>query len=170
MYHTLSTACLCAFLALGCASSSTTGEPDPSPLVAPEPSTSASGVSDVLAEPSSEPLEPIYFDTDRARLSETERAKLKRYAQVILEHTDSGLVTILGHCDERGSEAYNLALGKRRATVVSNYLKNLGVPASRLQTFTRGEMQPAFPGHDESVWSLNRRAVIEDEGNLLALR
>jgi len=161
---------LCALLALGCTSTSQPGEPDPSPAVASEPSPPAANSSNDIGESSLEPLEPIYFDTDRALLSETAQAKLKRYAEFILEHEDAGMVRIGGHCDERGSEEYNLALGERRATVVAKYLKNLGVPASRLQTYTRGEMQPAYPGHSESVWRLNRRAEIVDEGNYLALR
>ncbi|MFM8357398.1 MAG: OmpA family protein, partial [Verrucomicrobiota bacterium] len=63
-----------------------------------------------------------------------------------------------GHCDERGTDGYNLALGERRALSVREELLNLGVESDRLQTITFGESRPADPGHDESAWSKNRRA------------
>jgi peptidoglycan-associated lipoprotein len=69
-----------------------------------------------------------------------------------------GTVTIEGHCDERGSEEYNLALGDRRASGVKQYLVDLGVPASRLRTVSFGEAKPAVVGHDESAWRYNRRS------------
>ena len=69
-----------------------------------------------------------------------------------------GVITIEGHCDERGSEEYNLALGERRASGVKRYLVDLGVPASRLRTVSFGEAKPAVVGHDESAWRYNRRA------------
>ena len=63
-----------------------------------------------------------------------------------------------GHCDERGSEEYNLALGERRANAVRQYLVNLGVTNSTLDTVSFGESKPAVQGHDESAWRWNRRA------------
>ena len=67
-------------------------------------------------------------------------------------------ITIQGNTDERGSEEYNLALGERRATAVTRYLVDLGVPGSRLRTVSFGEAKPAVPGHDESAWRYNRRS------------
>jgi peptidoglycan-associated lipoprotein len=67
-------------------------------------------------------------------------------------------VVIEGHCDERGSREYNLALGERRALAVRAYLVGLGIDATRLQTKSYGEEQPVAMGHDESSWSRNRRA------------
>jgi len=160
IYHMLSTACLCAFLALGCTSTMQTFEPEPE-QAPPTP---------VAFDGGGPSLEPIYFDTDRAQLREDARKTLKQHAQTILDHPDWGVVTIEGHCDQRGTEEYNLALGDRRASVVVRYLKNLGVPASRLQTRSFGEMKPAVPGHSESAWGMNRRAEIQGEGSDLAKR
>jgi hypothetical protein len=67
-------------------------------------------------------------------------------------------VTVQGHCDERGSTEYNLALGERRAAAVKRYLVDLGVSSSKLRTVSYGEDRPAVPGHDESAWRYNRRA------------
>jgi peptidoglycan-associated lipoprotein len=66
-------------------------------------------------------------------------------------------VTLEGHCDDRGSEEYNLALGERRASAVKRYLVDLGVSASRLRTVSFGEAKPSAAGHDESAWKWNRR-------------
>jgi len=67
-------------------------------------------------------------------------------------------VVIEGHCDERGSEEYNLALGERRADAVRRYMTDLGVPGGRMSTVSFGESRPAVQGHDESAWRYNRRA------------
>ena len=72
--------------------------------------------------------------------------------------TERGVITIEGHCDERGSEEYNLALGERRANGVKRYLVDLGVPSSRLRTVSFGEVKPSVMGHDESAWRHNRRS------------
>jgi peptidoglycan-associated lipoprotein len=67
-------------------------------------------------------------------------------------------VTIEGHCDERGTAEYNLALGERRAGAALAYLVSLGIPASRLKTVSYGKEFPFDPGHDDSAWAKNRRA------------
>ena len=67
-------------------------------------------------------------------------------------------MTIGGHCDERGTNEYNLALGERRAESAKNFLVSLGVNASRLKTISYGEEKPVDTGHDEAAWSKNRRA------------
>jgi peptidoglycan-associated lipoprotein len=169
LFHKLSTLSLCAFLTaslgVGCASTDTTETPTPVPVVSEPLDTTPP----LLGTPSPD-LKPIYFDTDRALLLEDARTMLSEYAETLLDDPDGGVVAIEGHCDERGDEEYNLALGERRAAVVSQYLKNLGVPAARLRTVSRGEMEPAATGHTETAWRLNRRAEIHLDGDSLALR
>ena len=72
--------------------------------------------------------------------------------------TNSGNVTIEGHCDERGTSAYNLALGEKRANAAKEYLVALGVNAARVSTVSYGKERPFDDGHDESAWAKNRRA------------
>jgi peptidoglycan-associated lipoprotein len=75
-----------------------------------------------------------------------------------MKSTQGAVVQVEGHCDERGSIEYNLALGERRAQSVKNYLTQLGIEASRLSTISYGEEKPAVDGHDEAAWEKNRRA------------
>jgi peptidoglycan-associated lipoprotein len=104
---------------------------------------------------------PVYFDTDRSALRLDTRKALRESAEKIQQHPEWGTLTIEGHCDERGSDEYNLALGERRAAKVRQYLKDLGVDGKRLDIVSYGETQPAARGHDESSWKLNRRSEIE---------
>jgi peptidoglycan-associated lipoprotein len=106
---------------------------------------------------------PIYFDTDRSELRMDAREELKSSAEAIQQHPEWGTLTIEGHCDERGSDEYNLALGERRAAKVKQYLKDLGVESKRLDTVSYGETKPAVRGHEESSWKLNRRSEIAVE-------
>lgn len=106
-------------------------------------------------------LRAVYFELDSALLHEEGRASLDRSAQQIRSNPDWGVITIEGHCDERGSDEYNLALGERRAENVRQYLADLGVAPDRLRTRSYGEMEPASLGHDERAWRLNRRAQLE---------
>jgi peptidoglycan-associated lipoprotein len=164
-------ACLGALLVtLGCASA--TKSPDPAPAeVDPTPAASAEPEAELaLRESGAAMLAPIYFETDRALLREDAREALKRQALAIQQHAERGVVTIEGHCDERGSDEYNLALGGRRAAVVARYLSDLGVPSSRLQTRTYGEARPAVAGHDETAWRQNRRAELQSEAHDSARR
>jgi len=103
-------------------------------------------------------LAPVYFDYDRSTLRAEAADKLKSHAETIRSFPEWAYVTIAGHCDERGTEEYNLALGDRRADAVKRYLKTLGVDPGRLRTVSYGELQPAVEGHDESAWKQNRRA------------
>jgi len=102
-------------------------------------------------------LETIYFDFDSYQIRDDAKPLLKGNARTIKGKTNWPTVVIEGHTDERGSEEYNLALGQRRAEQVKRYLVDLGVPASRLDTVSFGESQPAVQGHDESAWKYNRR-------------
>ena len=112
------------------------------------------------AEPTPRPapldFEAVYFDYDSAALRDDARATLKKNAGVLRGAAET-VVTLEGHCDERGSEEYNLALGERRADSVRRYLVDLGIPNSRLRVVSFGEAKPAVMGHDESAWRWNRR-------------
>ena len=101
-------------------------------------------------------LTVIYFDYDRSDVRADQRDGLRNNAEKIKTMTTN--VVIEGHCDERGSEEYNLALGERRADAVRRYMTDLGVPGGRLSTVSFGESRPAVQGHDESAWRYNRRA------------
>jgi len=166
-------ACVGAVLtALGCASNST---PPPSPQQPSDPppvarTTPTPGAELALTEPGAPELTPIYFDTDRSLLRPEARATLKRYADQIQAHPEWGTVTIEGHCDERGSEEYNVALGGRRAAAVVEYLTDLGVPVARLETRTFGEAHPVAEGHHEAAWRQNRRAELQSDARDSARR
>ncbi|HEY6008620.1 MAG TPA: peptidoglycan-associated lipoprotein Pal [Geobacteraceae bacterium] len=101
-------------------------------------------------------LEKIYFDFDSADLSAAARDGLKKNSD-LLKKNGSVKIQIEGHCDERGSDEYNLALGERRAKSAMKYLVTLGVKADRLSTISYGKEKPADPGHDEAAWAKNRR-------------
>jgi peptidoglycan-associated lipoprotein len=119
---------------------------------------------EVTMRPASAPaLDPVYFDTDQWVLRSDARSTLKLRAEAIRQHPEWGVVTIQGHCDERGSDEYNLALGDRRAAAVKRYLVDLGVPSARLKTVTFGESRPAVAGHDETAWRYNRRSELASQ-------
>jgi peptidoglycan-associated lipoprotein len=102
-------------------------------------------------------LASVYFDFDRSDIRSDARSTLQSNAQAIASHREWRSVILEGHTDERGSEEYNLALGERRAGAAMQYLSDLGVPASRMQTVSFGKSAPAVQGHDESAWRWNRR-------------
>ncbi len=103
-------------------------------------------------------LQTVYFDYDAFTIRSDAKPALRDNAQAIGDHEEWGVVTIEGHCDERGSEEYNLALGERRANGVKRYLVDLGVSSSRVRTVSFGEAKPSVMGHDESAWRYNRRS------------
>lgn len=100
----------------------------------------------------------VFFDTDMSNIREDGRQTLNRQAEWLKKYTNYQ-ITIAGHCDERGTREYNLALGDRRASAVKNYLVALQVSEDRILTISYGEERPAGPGHDEAAWAQNRRAV-----------
>ena len=111
---------------------------------------------DLVFQEAKQELKTIYFDYDSSALKPAAKAKLetaalwlKRNAQVNLQ--------IEGHCDERGTNEYNLALGERRALAARRYLVSLGISSDRIFTISYGEERPASEGHAESVWKFNRR-------------
>jgi peptidoglycan-associated lipoprotein len=103
------------------------------------------------------PLADIHFDYDSAALSEQARSTLERHA-VWLQTRRDLRVTIEGHCDQRGTVEYNLALGEQRARASWDYLVSLGVAAERLRTVSYGKERPLDPGNTEQAYALNRRA------------
>jgi len=100
----------------------------------------------------------VYFALDRSELTQEARGTLDRQA-AWLKKFPAVRVTIEGHCDERGTREYNMALGARRANSARAYLVALGVESSRLQTVSYGAERPAVLGTGEAVWSQNRRDV-----------
>lgn len=108
-------------------------------------------------------LATVYFAFDSAKLSPTAEETLKKNAEWLNANPNERIV-IEGHCDERGTIQYNLALGQRRADSVFNYLRTLGVSPDRLRTISYGEEYPADPGHNEAAWAKNRRAEFKFDG------
>jgi len=100
----------------------------------------------------------FYFDFDKSELRAEVRSQLQEQASMLQNR--SGVVRLEGHCDERGTREYNMALGERRAKAIANYLASLGVPSSQIETVSYGEEKPAAMGHDEGAWSLNRRVEL----------
>jgi len=102
------------------------------------------------------PLKPVFFALDSADLDDTGRMIATANAD-LLRRNPTWIVTIEGHCDERGTPEYNLALGERRAAAVKTYLASLGIPADRVRTVSYGKEFPFNPGHTEDAWAQNRR-------------
>jgi peptidoglycan-associated lipoprotein len=144
--------------ALGCRTTSTDF------AASPEQPVEKAKALPVETEPETPPrvvrLEKIYFDLDRWELDAKARDALSSHAKQIQARGMSGVVKIEGHCDARGSDEYNIALGQRRAAVVKRYLVDLGVPEERVRAVSYGESRPAVRGGDEEAWRLNRRAEL----------
>jgi peptidoglycan-associated lipoprotein len=102
------------------------------------------------------PLKPVFFPLDSAELDEVGRSIAQANAGVLKKYTTWG-ITIEGHCDERGTAEYNLALGERRAVAVKTYLSSLGISPDRIRTVSYGKEFPFDMGHSEDAWAKNRR-------------
>lgn len=164
---------LSLFVAAGCAKKSTTSTPpekqvevkDDSEWTPPpaEPQIDEKALAaEAEARAKSEAVEEltsvtIHFDFDSYVLKEEARAILALKANIMRKYTDLTVV-IEGHCDERGTEEYNLALGERRARAAYEHLVILGVDPARMKIVSYGEEKPVDPGHNESAWWQNRRA------------
>ena len=155
-------------LLVGCAGKKETVVPTPveaPPVVAPTPVAKPEPPPRVDAEgnpvdASGTPLgRTFYFEFDQARVAERDLRMLALHAGYLRDFRNRR-ITIEGHCDERGTREYNLALGERRADAVARYLTSAGVRASQIETVSFGEERPEDAGHDESAWSRNRRAVM----------
>jgi len=105
----------------------------------------------------------IHFDLDRSNIRSDDMGALDQKVAILQANPDLR-IRVGGHCDERGSDEYNLALGNRRAQSTKQYLVSHGIDASRIETQSWGEERPLVDGHDESAWSQNRRAEFEVMG------
>jgi peptidoglycan-associated lipoprotein len=124
-------------------------ETPPPPVEEPAP---APGVT-------TEDLAPAFFALDSDALSQAARAALDRNAKLLRDRSAVRIV-IEGHCDERGSAEYNLALGERRAEAARDHLLAAGVPGDRIRVVSYGKERPFDPGHGETAWARNRRAHV----------
>lgn len=124
---------------------------EPSQAVREEP------MKDAVEAPTALNLDKLYFDYDSYVLSPAARDSLSKISDYLQKKNTAVQVQIEGHCDERGSDEYNMALGEKRAKVAHDYLTSLGVSAGRLSTISYGEEKPAELGQDETSWAKNRR-------------
>ncbi len=120
------------------------------------PVTGGASFRDLYQEVQGIAFQPVYFALDSYSLPPNEIAKTDEVGRHLLA-TPNHVLIVEGHCDERGSNEYNLALGENRALAVRSYLVNMGIAADRIQTVSFGEEKPAVMGSGESAWSLNRR-------------
>lgn len=181
MYKTLAVALmLVAVMAAGCGKKKQpTTMPAPTPSAPPEvttpPEPPAQKVEDTTPVPQpalsedtiggkslddlnrDSPLKPAFFGLDSFELDAEGQATVQANAELLKKYP-SWAITIEGHCDERGTAEYNLALGERRAVAVRTYLVSLGIPPDRLRTVSYGKEFPFDPAHTEEAWSKNRRA------------
>lgn len=104
-------------------------------------------------------LKTVYFDFDKYGLS-PEAQSVLQYDAEILKRYPNVAVVVEGHCDERGTAEYNLALGERRAGAVAEYLSTLGIAPNRMSTVSFGSELPVDPAHNEEAWAKNRRAYL----------
>jgi peptidoglycan-associated lipoprotein len=125
----------------------------PAPVV-PDDAMAARSVDELNRE---SPLKPVFFEYDSADLTADAKSILEADATTLRKY-GTWMVTIEGHCDERGTAEYNLALGERRAVAAQSYLVSLGIPAERLRTVSYGKEFPFDPGHDEAARAKNRRS------------
>ena len=103
------------------------------------------------------PFKPVFFGLDSADLDDAGRVVASANAQLLRKYS-SWVITVEGHCDERGTAEYNIALGERRAVAVKTYLVSIGISPDRIRTVSYGNEFPFDPGHDELAWAKNRRA------------
>ena len=158
-------ALILTFLFVGCAKEEPpppTTEPPPRPVAPPPPPPAPTPPPPPGPSISQQAFQEfqnqdISFDFDKYDLRTDARTVLDRKAS-FLNQNSSVRVQIEGHCDERGTNEYNLALGERRANAAKQYLTTAGISAGRLSTISYGEERPLDPGHNEAAWARNRRA------------
>lgn len=128
--------------------------PEPEPMKEPEPMMEPEPMKEMAFDASD--LFDVFFDFDKSDLSMEARDTLATDARLLKAAANVNIV-VEGHCDERGTNEYNLGLGERRANAVKNYLVSLGISPSRIKTISYGEEKPFAMGHTEQAWKLNRR-------------
>jgi peptidoglycan-associated lipoprotein len=129
-------------------------EPTVVPPMPPEDRIGSKSLDDLNRD---SPLRPVFFELDSADLSSAGLGTLQENANLLKKYA-TWQVTIEGHCDERGSAEYNLALGERRALAARDYLVSLGIPVARLRTVSYGKEFPFDPARNDEAYALNRRA------------
>ena len=138
------------------------------PTVTDTPTQNDEGMNDepvINDEPEVEPLQgsdfsTVYFDFDKYNIRSDARTALEYNAGILKEYPDA-MIMIEGHCDERGTVEYNLALGEKRADAVKDYLAQLGINKTRMETISYGKERPVDLGHNEIAWQKNRRAAFK---------
>ncbi len=131
--------------------------PPPAPAPAPAPPPPPPPAVVVVEDPIEKGyIQDIFFDYDKSDIRQDSREKLDKAANWMKAHPEAEFL-LEGHCDERGTREYNLALGDRRANATKDYLVSLGVDTAKLMTISYGKERPFVEGHDESAWSKNRR-------------
>jgi peptidoglycan-associated lipoprotein len=149
----------------GAGAPATTATPPPAPPAETGPDISrldeegalGTDVYDADALSEGGPLADVRFELDSSALSEAARQTLAGHAAWLKSHP-SARITVEGHCDERGTVDYNLALGEQRARAVREYLVDLGISPGRLRTLSFGKEKPLDPASNEAAWAVNRRA------------
>ena len=138
--------------------------PPPPPSTNPPPPSSGGANLDATAAGRVATMsDRIHFDYDKSDIKPEDTGRLDSKAALLKQFT-AVRIRITGHCDERGSDQYNIALGMRRATAAKTYLVQLGIDASRIDVASLGREVPVDPGHDEAAWAQNRR----DEFDIIA--
>jgi peptidoglycan-associated lipoprotein len=149
-----------------CVDARKTAAPASSPAPAPTPPAPAAPVP-ATPPPASAPapaaaeettFQNINFDFDKSFIREDAKPKLQAVADYLKKNT-AGRIQVEGHCDERGTSEYNMALGERRAASAKKYLVGLGIDGKRLSTISYGKEAPLVPASNEEAWAKNRRAV-----------
>ena len=154
-------------LFLGCSHAQQTKPTEPPVSKAPSapPSTAPTPLVGETPPPASvakAPLDPIHFDFDKYDIHAEDRQSLEALGAYLESGLDRAL-TISGHCDERGTVEYNIALGDRRANAAREYLTRLGIDSVRIKAISYGEERPADRGHNEEAWAKNRRDEFQVE-------
>ena len=128
-------------------------KPTPPAVVPKAPEKEEEGVPRDLS------FQTVYFDFDKSNIRSDQRNALRKNAQLLSKY-QTVKVRLEGHCDERGTDEYNIALGQRRANMIESFLYDYGISRSRISTVSYGEMRPVDTGHNEAAWSKNRRCEI----------
>jgi peptidoglycan-associated lipoprotein len=155
-----SLAAVFAFAALSCAKRKTVELPPEEPVVVettPKPEPKPQPKEPEVKPEMMPAVEDVFFDFDKYSLTDQSKRDLEKNARQ-LKDSPSYNITIEGHCDERGTNAYNMALGERRAKAAKDYLVLLGVEGNRFTTISYGEERPFDNGRGEKAWAKNRRA------------
>ncbi|MBI5570873.1 MAG: peptidoglycan-associated lipoprotein Pal [Desulfomonile tiedjei] len=151
--------CLSLVLAAGCAQKIVRPTPGPPQGTQQIPVGFPGQVQEAELQAVQAELKSVYFDYDSYVLSPAAQTDLQYNAE-ILRRTPNVSIVVEGHCDERGTSEYNLALGDRRARAVLNFMTTMGLPPQRFSAVSYGAELPVNPGHNEQAWAQNRRSYL----------